>query len=95
MRIVEIYTDGACSGNPGPGGWAAILSFMGNEKIVKVGKVYIKRNGQYKLVPIENICMMLYIKRLKNVFLRLSCRRSFLWRRIEVVITALTRNQVG
>ena len=25
--IVEIYTDGACSGNPGPGGWGAVLSY--------------------------------------------------------------------
>lgn len=27
MKYVEIYTDGACSGNPGPGGWAAILKY--------------------------------------------------------------------
>jgi ribonuclease HI len=32
MRKVQIYTDGACSGNPGPGGWAAILSYNGKEK---------------------------------------------------------------
>lgn len=31
-HIVEIYTDGACSGNPGPGGWGALLRFKGNEK---------------------------------------------------------------
>jgi ribonuclease HI len=29
---VEVYTDGACSGNPGPGGWGAILRAMGKEK---------------------------------------------------------------
>jgi ribonuclease HI len=29
---VEIYTDGACSGNPGPGGWGAILRWRGNER---------------------------------------------------------------
>lgn len=29
---VEIYTDGACSGNPGPGGWGAILLYKGREK---------------------------------------------------------------
>ncbi len=29
---VEIFTDGACSGNPGPGGWGAILRYRGNEK---------------------------------------------------------------
>ena len=27
MKYVEVYTDGACSGNPGPGGWAAILKY--------------------------------------------------------------------
>ena len=27
MKIVTIYTDGACSGNPGPGGWGAILMY--------------------------------------------------------------------
>jgi ribonuclease HI len=32
MRTVDIYTDGACSGNPGPGGWAAILIYEGVEK---------------------------------------------------------------
>ena len=32
MKRVSIYTDGACSGNPGPGGWAAILIYQGREK---------------------------------------------------------------
>ena len=32
MKTVEIYTDGACSGNPGPGGWAAVLIYNGREK---------------------------------------------------------------
>ena len=32
---VVIYTDGACRGNPGPGGWGAILSYQGNEKKLK------------------------------------------------------------
>ncbi|WGF88321.1 ribonuclease HI [Marinivivus vitaminiproducens] len=31
-RVVEIHTDGACSGNPGPGGWAAVLVWRGLEK---------------------------------------------------------------
>ncbi len=31
-EIVEIYTDGACSGNPGPGGWGALLRIGGHEK---------------------------------------------------------------
>ena len=32
MTSVEIFTDGACSGNPGPGGWGAILHWKGHEK---------------------------------------------------------------
>jgi ribonuclease HI len=32
LPIVDIYTDGACSGNPGPGGWAALLQYNGKEK---------------------------------------------------------------
>ena len=32
MSVVVIYTDGACRGNPGPGGWAALLSFGEREK---------------------------------------------------------------
>ncbi len=38
LMIVEIYTDGACSGNPGPGGWAAILKSMGREKEISGGE---------------------------------------------------------
>lgn len=34
---VEIYTDGACSGNPGPGGWGAILRWRGTEKEIHGG----------------------------------------------------------
>jgi ribonuclease HI len=34
MKTVEIYTDGACSGNPGVGGWCAILMYNGHSKIV-------------------------------------------------------------
>lgn len=38
MKKVCIYTDGACSGNPGLGGWAAILSCMGREKELSGGE---------------------------------------------------------
>ncbi len=37
MKEVIIYADGACSGNPGPGGWGAILSFRGVEKEISGG----------------------------------------------------------
>ena len=35
---VEVWTDGACSGNPGPGGWGAILTFNGVEKELSGGE---------------------------------------------------------
>ncbi len=37
MKEVTIYTDGACSGNPGPGGWGAILQYKGMEKEISGG----------------------------------------------------------
>ena len=38
MKTVTIYTDGACSGNPGPGGWGAILEHQGREKMISGGE---------------------------------------------------------
>ncbi len=38
MKEVTIYTDGACSGNPGPGGWAALLIYNGHEKEISGGE---------------------------------------------------------
>ncbi len=38
MKHVTIYTDGACSGNPGPGGWGAILEYRGLEKELSGGE---------------------------------------------------------
>lgn len=35
MRELEIYTDGACRGNPGPGGWAAVILVDGEEKVLQ------------------------------------------------------------
>ena len=44
MKEVIIYTDGACSGNPGPGGWAAILSYKGREKELSGGEADTTNN---------------------------------------------------
>lgn len=38
MKKVTLYTDGACSGNPGKGGWAAILQSEGREKVLSGGE---------------------------------------------------------
>ena len=44
MKTVEIYTDGACSGNPGPGGWGAILRYNGIEKELSGGEAQTTNN---------------------------------------------------
>jgi len=44
MKNVTIYTDGACSGNPGPGGWGAILMYGGREKEISGGEISTTNN---------------------------------------------------
>ena len=38
MKTIEVFTDGACLGNPGPGGWGVILRYNGNEKELSGGE---------------------------------------------------------
>jgi len=42
--VVDIYTDGACRGNPGPGGWAALLSAGGREKEISGAQIQTTNN---------------------------------------------------
>lgn len=51
--IVEIYTDGACSGNPGPGGWGAILRYGENEKELSGGAAETTNNRMELSAAIE------------------------------------------
>lgn len=44
MKFVEIFSDGACSGNPGPGGWGAILRCDGYEKEISGGEAHTTNN---------------------------------------------------
>ena len=44
MKTVTLYTDGACSGNPGPGGWGAILAYNGVEKELSGGEAGTTNN---------------------------------------------------
>lgn len=44
MKSIEIHTDGACLGNPGPGGWAALLRFNGAEKTLAGGEPQTTNN---------------------------------------------------
>jgi ribonuclease HI len=47
---VEIYTDGACSGNPGPGGWGALLSYGGHTKEMCGGEATPTTNNRMELM---------------------------------------------
>lgn len=44
MKSIEIHTDGACLGNPGPGGWAALLRFNGTERELAGGEAQTTNN---------------------------------------------------
>ncbi len=44
MKVVTIYTDGACSGNPGPGGWGAFISWNGHQKDLNGGEADTTNN---------------------------------------------------
>lgn len=44
MKTVSVYTDGACSGNPGPGGWGAILIYKGVERVLSGGEKMTTNN---------------------------------------------------
>lgn len=48
MKHIKIYTDGACRGNPGPGGWAALLRYGEHEKILK-GAEHATTNNRMEL----------------------------------------------
>lgn len=51
MKKIDIYTDGACSGNPGPGGYAGILIYGSKEKIVSGGE-QITTNNRMELIAV-------------------------------------------
>ena len=53
MKTVEIYTDGACSGNPGPGGWGAVLRYQGKEKELSGGEAMTTNNRMELTAVIE------------------------------------------
>lgn len=50
---VEIWTDGACSGNPGPGGWGAVLRYNGHERELSGGEANTTNNRMELLAAIE------------------------------------------
>ncbi len=57
-KTVEIYTDGACSRNPGPGGWAAILRYKGSEKEISGFERQTTNNRMEMRAVIEALRML-------------------------------------
>ncbi len=53
MSHVTIYTDGACSGNPGPGGWAALLESGGREKVLSGAEAQTTNNRMELMAALE------------------------------------------
>ncbi|RZI46693.1 ribonuclease HI [Candidatus Finniella inopinata] len=61
--LVEIFTDGACSGNPGPGGWGAVLRCEGQEWEHSGGEVQTTNNRMEMLAAVESLtCLPLQTK---------------------------------
>ncbi|MBO5022424.1 MAG: ribonuclease HI [Clostridia bacterium] len=55
MKEIVLYTDGACSGNPGMGGWGAILSYQGREKVLSGGEMMTTNNRMELTAVIEGL----------------------------------------
>ncbi len=55
MKKIEMFTDGACSGNPGPGGWGAILKFNGIEKELSGGESETTNNRMEMIAVISGL----------------------------------------
>lgn len=58
MKSVEIFTDGACSGNPGPGGWGAILRYKSTEKEISGGEANTTNNRMEITAVIEALALL-------------------------------------
>jgi ribonuclease HI len=54
-NIVELFTDGACSGNPGPGGWGVLLRWRGNERELSGGETPTTNNRMELMAAIEGL----------------------------------------
>jgi len=53
VKAVVVYTDGACRGNPGPGGWGAVLRYNGHERLLHGGEAPTTNNRMELMAAIE------------------------------------------
>ncbi len=54
-KFVELFTDGACSGNPGPGGWGVLLRYKGTEKELSGGEIETTNNRMELMAAIQGL----------------------------------------
>ena len=55
MKVIEVFTDGACRGNPGPGGWGVLLRYNGSEKRVYGGEAHTTNNRMELMAAIRGL----------------------------------------
>lgn len=58
MKNINIFTDGACQGNPGPGGWGAILRYNSYEKEISGGEKNTTNNRMELMAVIESLKLL-------------------------------------
>lgn len=58
MKHVTIYTDGACRGNPGPGGWGALLRYRTREKIISGAETHTTNNRMELMAAISALASL-------------------------------------
>ena len=90
---VTIHTDGACSGNPGPGGWGAILTFGDHEKELKGGEIHTTNNRMELIAAISALEALTrpWIHGWKKNGWRTADKKPVknvdLWRRLDVALS--------
>ncbi len=86
MKQVEIFTDGACSGNPGPGGYGTILKYNGVEKELSGGEAQTTNNRMELMAAIVGLealkekCIVTLYSDSKYIIDALNCGWAVRWR---------------
>ena len=84
MKEVEIYTDGACSGNPGPGGWGAVLLYQGRRKELSGAETETTNQRMELTAAVEALSHLKYPCRVKlysdSAYLVNAFTQNWFWR---------------
>ena len=101
MKQIELFTDGACSGNPGPGGWGAILRYGGREKELSGGAPQTTNNRMELTAVIEGLaalresCAVTVVSDSRYVVDGIEKGWAKSWKRNGWRLTLLEFHQVG